>query len=289
MTSIVIAAHNEERVIGKCLDALLAGARPGELDVIVVANGCTDRTAQVAAARSGVRVLKVPEAGKSRALNAGDREATGFPRVYLDADLEATTEMVQRLCAALEDPGSGGPRPLAVAPRRVVDAAGRPRVVRAYFAINSRLPAYRGSLFGRGMFVLSAEGRARFGVFPEVVADDLFVDAQFTAAEKLQVDDVVMRVPAPLRTRDLVRRLVRVRRGGGALRASAARGEVTGSVRSSDRWSWLRDVVVPAPWLAPAAVVYVTVTLVAAALARRGSPQSWERDDSTRQAEAESR
>ena len=35
MTSIVIAAHNEETVIGRCLDTLLADAHPGEFDVTV--------------------------------------------------------------------------------------------------------------------------------------------------------------------------------------------------------------------------------------------------------------
>ena len=48
MVSFVIPAHNEEAVIGRCLTALLAGARRDELDIIVVCNGCTDRTAEVA-------------------------------------------------------------------------------------------------------------------------------------------------------------------------------------------------------------------------------------------------
>src|SRR5580704_6736168 len=87
MTSIVIAAHNEAAVIGRCLDAVLADAAPGEFDVTVVANGCTDDTAQVAAARSRVRVVDLPSAGKVPALNAGDAVAVGYPRIYLDADI----------------------------------------------------------------------------------------------------------------------------------------------------------------------------------------------------------
>ena len=46
--SVVIAAHNEEDVLGRCLDALLRGSRPTELEIVVVCNGCTDRTADVA-------------------------------------------------------------------------------------------------------------------------------------------------------------------------------------------------------------------------------------------------
>lgn len=79
MTSIVIAAHNEAAVVGRCLDALLAEAEPGEFDITVVANGCTDATAKVASARPGVRVLDLPSPGKVAALNAGDTVAVGYP------------------------------------------------------------------------------------------------------------------------------------------------------------------------------------------------------------------
>src|SRR4051794_10857255 len=48
IASIVIPAHNEEAVLARCLRVLLAGSQPGELDVIVVANACTDRTAEIA-------------------------------------------------------------------------------------------------------------------------------------------------------------------------------------------------------------------------------------------------
>ena len=101
MTSIVIAAHNEATVIGRCLDTLLADAHPGEFDVTVVANGCSDRTAEVAGARTGVRVLDVAQPGKSNALNVGDTAAQGFPRIYLDADINASTEVARALVGAL--------------------------------------------------------------------------------------------------------------------------------------------------------------------------------------------
>jgi glycosyltransferase involved in cell wall biosynthesis len=287
MTSIVIAAHNEAAVLGRCLDALLSDAAPGELDVTIVANGCTDDTAQVAAAHSGVRVLDLPEADKVSAFNAGDAMAKGFPRIYLDADIVLTTGAVRALAAALDRPGAG--RVLAAAPRRELDVAGRPLLVRAYFAIHSRLPALHGSLFGRGVVTLSESGRARFDQFPAVIADDLFLDSLFVPDEKLQVDDVSARVSTPRRTEDLVRRLIRVRRGNAALRAEAALGSDGGStptsVRSADRLSWLRDVVVPQPWLAPAGICYAVITLLADLLARRAASNVanvWGRDESSR-------
>ena len=272
MTSVVIAAHNEGTVVGRCLDALLANAEPGELEVVVVANGCTDDTVD-RAARSSVRVMDLPNPGKAAALNAGEEIVRTFPRIYLDADMTVDVSVVRALVAAL----AAGDGVLAAVPRRRIDLRGRPLTVRAYYAVSQRLPAFDEGLFGRGMIALSREGRARFAHFPEVIADDLYLDSLFAAEEKRLVDGVSTIVAAPTTTRDLLNRLVRVRRGNVAMRAT------TGSARVSDRWSWLRDVVVPRPWLAPAGVVYATITTWASRRAKRSqSSTAWERDSSTR-------
>ena len=294
MTSVVIPAHNEESVIGRCLDALLDvdGSSPGDpdvisdLDVTVVANGCADATAVVAASRAGVRVLDLATASKAGALNAGDAVAVGFPRVYLDADVVVPRRALETLVAALgRDPDGAGAPWLAVVPRRAFDLAGRPPLVRAYYAINSRLPVFRDGLFGRGAIALSAAGRARFDTFPDLVADDLFLDSLFTGEEKATVASVASTVSTPTRSRDLVRRLARVRAGNLQLRAAAARGVVPPGVRRADSASWLRDVVLPRPWLAPAAVGYVGLVLAAEFTARRATRAGalgWGRDDSSR-------
>lgn len=271
--SVVIAAHNEAAVLGRCLDALLSGAAPGELDVTVVANGCTDETATVAAGRPGVRVLERVEPGKAAALNAGDAVAVGYPRVYLDADIVLPAGALRTLAGALAGEVH------AVVPRRQLELRGRPLLIRAYYAVNSRMPVYERALFGRGVIALSAEGRARFDRFPDVVADDLYLDSLFSPAEKRQVDGVPARIATPRRTRDLVRRLARVRAGNAAIRAASA------AVRPAARSSWLRDVVLPRPWLLPAGVCYAAITLVAAARARRAPAGggNWGRDESSRE------
>ncbi len=154
--------------------------------------------------------------------------------------------------------------------------------MRSYFAINDRLPVFRNGLFGRGTIMVSAKGRARFGAFPEIIADDLFLDSQFADAEKAVVEDVEVVVAVPRTTRDLVRRLVRVRRGNEQLRAAVAAGEVDVAVRPADRWAWLTDVVRRDLRLAPAAIPYVIITLVAARRARRAGPVDWGQDGTTR-------
>lgn len=280
MTSVIIAAHNEATVIGRCLDALLTDLRAedGELEVIVVPNGCTDETAAVAA-RHGVHVVEVSTAGKANAMNAGDAAARTFPRIYLDADIVVPPGGVRRLVAALDGPDAA----LAAVPQRRLDVTGRPLAVRGYFAVNGRHPRYRHGLFGRGMIGMSAAGRARFGPFPDVVADDLFLDAQFRDVEKRVVADVVVTIATPRRTRDLVRRLIRVRSGNARLREGAGAGEVTASVAPSSRSAWFTDVVLPRPWLWPAGAIYLALTAYAGMCARaRRGPGDWGRDESTR-------
>jgi glycosyltransferase involved in cell wall biosynthesis len=291
MPSIVIAAHNEAAVIRRGLDALLGDTAQGEFDVIVVANGCTDDTARIAASSPGVRVLDLPAPGKAAALNAGDDHALGYPRIYLDADIVLSAAEIRALCDALAV-ANGGPdgRLLAATARREIDVTHSPALVRAYYAINSRLPVFRNSLIGRGVIALSSEGRGRFSRFPDLVADDLFLDSLYMASEKREVDSVTVRVAAPRRTRDLLRRLARVRRANASMRASLPvqqNREVATS--RSNLVSWLRDVVLPNPVLIPAAVCYVSITIAALIWARlpRRSGSSWERDESSRRSDLE--
>ncbi|WP_153503459.1 glycosyltransferase [Cumulibacter manganitolerans] len=283
MTTVIIAAHDEESVIGSCLDALLAQSDGHPLEVVVSANGCSDRTADIARERP-VTVIERAEPGKAGALNAGDAAASTFPRIYLDADIVVPDGALRDLCAALAAPGVA-----AAVPRRRIDTRGRPLLVKAYFAINERLPAFRTGLFGRGVIALSEAGRGRFEQFPTLIADDLFLDSLFAPAEKVQVPTVEIRVEAPYRTRDLLARLIRVRRGNAQLRAAAGAGDLAAAVRPSARWSWLRDVVLREPRLAVAAVPYVLITVLAGALARREGATGWGRDSSTRGAKGPAR
>ena len=86
--SIVIPAHNEASIIERTLRSILSCKLDRELEIIVVANGCTDDTAARARAVPGpITVIETPIGNKVHALNLGDREARHFPRAYLDADI----------------------------------------------------------------------------------------------------------------------------------------------------------------------------------------------------------
>ncbi len=107
--SVIIPAHNEAPVLGACLGELLRDAVPGEFEVVVVCNGCTDESAAVAA-RAGVRVIEISRPSKTAALNAGDRIAETFPRIYLDADVSISTSTLRTVAQALDRGGLAAAR-----------------------------------------------------------------------------------------------------------------------------------------------------------------------------------
>ncbi len=81
--SVIIPAFDEERYLPATLDRLRRaadhlGAVPGrDIEMIVVDNASTDRTAEIAL-DAGARVVPVPEHNIGRARNAGAAASTGF-------------------------------------------------------------------------------------------------------------------------------------------------------------------------------------------------------------------
>jgi GT2 family glycosyltransferase len=92
LISVVIPAFNEERYLALTLASVrryMGDAYPYE--VVVVDNGSTDRTVQIAQ-QSGARVEAVPTGTVSALRNRGTRLAQGEIVFYLDADVELTEE-----------------------------------------------------------------------------------------------------------------------------------------------------------------------------------------------------
>lgn len=277
MISIVIPARDEAQVIDRCLEALLSDAEPGELDVTVVCNGCSDDTAAVARRfEPRVRVLELAEGSKSRALEFGDRSANGFPRLYVDADVVLETRAVRSLAAAL------GGRVAAAAPRPTVDLRASSWTVKAFYRVWMSTPYVREGMIGCGVYALSESGRRRFDAFPDVIADDAFVRALFSPEERTAVDDAPVRVFPPRSLTDLIRAKTRSRLGLYQLRESAPQLDTTR--RNSHARAAFGTLLRPGMW--PSLPVYVLVNLVARwrARAQLGDLEryEWERDDSSR-------
>jgi glycosyltransferase involved in cell wall biosynthesis len=95
LVSVIIAALNEEAAIGKVVSEV---PRHIADEVIVVDNGSTDRTAEVARL-AGARVVTEPRRGYGRAFRAGLRAISPESRivVFLDGDGSDYPEMMDRL------------------------------------------------------------------------------------------------------------------------------------------------------------------------------------------------
>jgi len=94
--SIVVPAHNEEPLLPFCLGALLEQDYPGPLEIIVVDNASSDRTAEVAR-RHGVIVVHEPRRDYCLALIRGYAEASGEIVALTDADTVVPRDWVTRL------------------------------------------------------------------------------------------------------------------------------------------------------------------------------------------------
>ncbi len=273
--SVVIPAHNESATIARCLRAVSDGAAPGELEIVVVCNGCTDDTADIARATSpDATVLELAQASKSAALNAGDDVATRFPRVYLDADIELAVSAVRETAQALATPGV-----LCAAPTPSFELAGRGPLVRSYYEVWQRLPYLNDEMVGTGVYALSAAGRARFDRFPDITADDQFVLQRFDRTERraLRGSQFVVHTPTTLRGLLAIRR--RAYRGADELQAS---GLATHPATPSGARRLLELARSPRNW--PGVGVYAGISVWAKLAARFGRSGAWERDDSARRA-----
>jgi glycosyltransferase involved in cell wall biosynthesis len=274
VVSIVIPAHNEERVIGRLLDQILRDAQPGELEIVVVANGCTDGTV-AAATRDGVHVVDLAEPSKHQALVTGDQTATGYPRLYVDADIEIDTVSVRAVAQALTEPGM-----LAAAPERELMLSSSSWPVRAYYRVWSQLPAVQNGLFGRGVVAVNAQGHRRIAERPQVMGDDLYVHSRFTDAERRIVLGARAVVYAPRTLPDLVRRRSRAALGNAEL-ATQSDGATDTTATSGRRLVALARQ----PTLWPSLPVFVSVTMLARRKARqlqRSGQSTWLRDESSR-------
>jgi hypothetical protein len=277
--TVIVPAYNEGAVIGRLLKQIVPWARSEGAEVLVVANGCDDNTVEVANSFGPpVRTLTTPGASKQAALEIGNQEASGFPRFYIDADVELDESGMEALSRALDEPGV-----LAAAPALVMDVHDSALLVRWFTDIWSRLPAVQGGLWGRGVFAVTDNGYQRLAALPRLMADDLAASLAFASGERAIVHEAQARVHGPRTVGDLLRRRVRVTTGVCQLE------QASGVPKSVDRTSWrqLLAIVKREPRLMPQLMTFLTIVLVTRILSqvsmkRHGYSVRWHRDESSR-------
>jgi GT2 family glycosyltransferase len=100
--SVVVPVKNGGAAFRRCLEALLA-ARPAPLEVIVVADGDCDGSADLAELLK-VRVLRTAaQSGPAAARNLGAREAAGDLLFFVDADVVIDSAAIARIVCAFQE------------------------------------------------------------------------------------------------------------------------------------------------------------------------------------------
>src|SRR5438128_477226 len=106
--SLIIAAHDEEKVIAQTVERALALDYPrAQLQLIVACDGCTDATAERARAAGADLVLELPRAGKIRAQDLAVERAGGEIVAFCDANALWAPGAARALAGAFADPSVG--------------------------------------------------------------------------------------------------------------------------------------------------------------------------------------
>lgn len=278
MVSVVVPAHNEERGLPRLLGALAAPAGAEALEIVVVANGCSDSTAEVA--RSfGVEVIETPVPSKPKALALGDTILSTFPRIYIDGDVVVGYRDALELAGALTDGIH------AAGPVREIPMAGASILVRWWYQVWQELPGVQQELYGRGVIAVDREGHERlkgFRDWPEVVSDDVHISMSFAEHERTVAPGARVQIHPPKTYRDLLRRRVRAITANAHL-ADVPDGPAVRGSGASPRF--FVSLIRRRPSSFPAVLTFVgtaALSRVRGAVELRRGTTVWHRDESSR-------
>jgi glycosyltransferase involved in cell wall biosynthesis len=283
--TVIIPAHNEAAVIGRCLAALQKDApTDGSMQVIVAANGCSDDTVSIARkAAPDATVLDLPVGSKTAAMNAANREARHFPRIYLDADVQCSYTALAAVAQGLREPGV-----MAAAPALRMDLSRSNWLARAYYRVWLTQPYVKNALVGSGCFGLSQAAYEQIGDFPPITGDDIWVHSRFAEAERRSIASdsegraVFFLVSPPRRAIDQIRVETRRRLGNEQVLRDYPSPHYAGSNRPGDLRDALREgasIIDVAIYLAIKAIVRLRVKRAK----RQRNDIVWERDLAARE------
>lgn len=108
--TVLLPVWNGEQYLARKLDSLLElDYPPGLIEILVISDGSTDRTAEIATsyANRGVRLLDEPRGGKAVCLNAGLKEAQGEILFLTDVRQPIEPGSLRALVECFADPSVG--------------------------------------------------------------------------------------------------------------------------------------------------------------------------------------
>ncbi len=248
--SIIIPAYNEARSLRLLIPQLtnlkggllMSGQRisefPKNIEVIVACNGCTDGSAGVVKAFQkalsddsqqdkaisvDLQLIEIDEADKIQAINRGNEAASYFPRVLIDADIDIALPDVIFCASQLIKQ-----QKKAASPAIRFNTSYCDKWVQLYYRA-ARHSSYNTTGLLSNVILLSEAGFNRVDPLPAVIADDEYIRHQFSAEERLVINDVSFRFNCPKTVRSLTNVLTRVHRGNVQL------STVIGPLTSTDK------------------------------------------------------
>jgi glycosyltransferase involved in cell wall biosynthesis len=95
--SVIIPAYNAEETLGEAIEAVLAQRDAGEIELVVVDDGSSDRTEDVVRRYPCVKYVRQVNAGPACARNRGARESGGQILLFTDADCRPQPGWVRKM------------------------------------------------------------------------------------------------------------------------------------------------------------------------------------------------
>ena len=102
--SVIIPAHNEAKYIARTLNSIQGAEK------IVVCNGCTDNTAELARKHAD-KVIEINEANVSKARNVGAKASSNDRLIFLDADTIPSKSLLEKISRSKYSVGASKVKP----------------------------------------------------------------------------------------------------------------------------------------------------------------------------------
>jgi glycosyltransferase involved in cell wall biosynthesis len=278
--SVIIPAYNEEKLINQTLTYLLADDYLGNIEILVVCNGCYDKTYenviryieqnQPSLDEKSITLLvtSIEEASKTNAINAGVIQTAAGIKILLDADIEMTGQGIETLVDELIERNLKG-----ITPKVTFSYQYSSFFVRQYYIIASQ-SYYNTKYRLSNVIALSPEGVSTLGTLPKVIADDEYIRRLFSDSEVSISDNCAYNFICSKTLGSLLQVLTRAERGNLQLTKFSHKFKVTCKVKSYRSFS-----ILSFPFFI---IIKLLIKIRAKFQLARGNIFQWERDESNR-------
>lgn len=277
-STIIIAAYNEASIIRATIRSLVENTELNHYQILVICNGCSDNTEDIIRNEfHTVFCYSIPQASKSLAIRYAESLAPGFPRLYLDADIELNAGDA----IALIDFAKKQSAAALIVPASKLDTEQSQNTVKRFYRVWYDTPYVQQLGFGAGAYLLNQLGRDRFTDWPELIADDGFIRSQFLKHEIHVLEQYKVKVKAPKDIFSLIKVKARSKRGNIELKRYL---DQHNSFRKESKRTTLKHTLQVRSSLCDR-LVYLFVNLTALTLAKWQSLigfKAWPRDNSNR-------